>query len=227
MVSSALDEAVPWWPHRPTRDGEGDDSITEARIVATALELLATEGAESVSVRRIAAALDVSRATVYWWIGTRPRLLALVADAVHGEIPLPTGDDERPWSERLGELARAIHATYDAHPGSLAVIDEGVLAGPNTLAVLDRFLGILLDAGFDPQHAVWAWSAVMSTIRGAFGDPVREAADPWTGGFGLGQVSAGAYPSVVAAAAALDRASYKNFEFALSTVITGLERLAR
>jgi AcrR family transcriptional regulator len=221
MVSSE----VPWWPHRPRRDGEHGDPVTEDRIVDTAVALLTAEGAESVSVRRIAAALDVSRATVYWWIGSRARLLALVADAVHGEIPLPAAGDPRPWSDRLLALSRDIHAVYEAHPGALAVIDEGVLAGPNTLAVLDRFLAILFDAGFDPQHAVWAWNTVMSVIVRGFEDPAIEA-DPWTAGFGLGQLSADAYPAVVAASTALQPGRYLNFEYALTTVVTGLSESA-
>jgi hypothetical protein len=65
----------------------------------------------------------------------------------------------------------------------------------------------------------------MSVIVRGFEDPVI-ASDPWTAGFGLGQLSADDYPAVVAAAAALQPGSYLNFEYSLSAVVAGLEQRA-
>src|SRR4051812_43648342 len=95
-----VDEAVPWWPHRVARQRAPQDPVTEERIVETALRLLAEEGVDGVSVRRISTVLGVSRATVYWWIGTRDRLIALVSDEVYAQVELPATDDARPWPAR-------------------------------------------------------------------------------------------------------------------------------
>src|SRR5206468_325932 len=95
------------------------------------------------------------------------RLLSLVVDAVHGQITLPPSRSSQPWTARLRNLAQAIYKVYAAYPGVASILDEGVLAGPQTLSVLDCSMSILLEAGFDPATALrCSWPAVMADGRG-------------------------------------------------------------
>ena len=49
-----------------------------------------TEGFDAVSMRRIAAELDVGTMTLYHYVRTKDELLSLVVDAVMGEVVVPT-----------------------------------------------------------------------------------------------------------------------------------------
>ncbi|MFC8723449.1 TetR/AcrR family transcriptional regulator, partial [Kitasatospora sp. NPDC057198] len=67
--------------------------LSRALIVGAALELADADGLEGVSIRRVAAALEVGPMRLYGYVETKAELLELMVDAVYGEIapPAPTG----------------------------------------------------------------------------------------------------------------------------------------
>jgi AcrR family transcriptional regulator len=219
-----VDDEVPWWPHRPARRGAPAEPVTEERIVETALELLGTDDSGDVSIRRIATALGVSRATVYWWVGSRPRLVALVAEAVHSRIALPRQDDPRPWIDQLRELATGTHYVYARYPGAHTLLSQGVLAGPRTLHLLDAYLTLLLGAGFSPEEAVRAWRTITYVIFGSLAETSTGQRDEttWTAGQGLSSLPADTYAGLTATAEILERPDAAAFPAALETVLQGL-----
>ena len=190
----------------------------------TALELLRTDDSGDISIRRIATALGVSRATVYWWVGSRPRLVALVAEAVHGRVVLPAADDPGTWVEKLRDLATSTHDVYARFPGAHTLLAEGALAGPRTLHLLDRYLTLLLDAGFPPEDAVRAWRAITYVVFGSLAETATGRRDEttWTAGQGLSSLPADTYPGLTSTAAILERPDPEAIPEALETVLQGL-----
>ncbi len=215
-------EAGHWWPHRPARTGAPKDPVTEERIVATALELLAREGAEGVSVRSISTELGVSRATVYWWIGSRDRLVALVAEELHAKVKLPATDDSRPWTDKLRALATSSRKVYARYPGAVALIQEsGIVTGPATLRMVDRYLALFLEAGFRPRDAIQAFGTMSNAVLvGLEPQPAQEVT--WPAGEGLQELSPDAFPGITATAHLFDEWNPPDFAFTLDVVIDGL-----
>jgi TetR/AcrR family transcriptional regulator, tetracycline repressor protein len=66
---------------------EKQRGLTRERLVETALELIAEEGLEALSMRALADRLDVKAASLYWHVRDRRELLELVAESMLESIP--------------------------------------------------------------------------------------------------------------------------------------------
>src|SRR4051794_6318772 len=85
--------------------------LSRERIVEAAIRLADADGLEAVSLRKVAAVLDVGPMRLYGYIATKDELLDLMLDAVHAEIR-PTGDG---WREVLRSLAEATRRAVHRH----------------------------------------------------------------------------------------------------------------
>ncbi len=107
---------------------------TKAKIRAVARELLAREGLEAVSVRRIASEADVDHALVHQYFGTREQLIAEIVRAeVEAANRLIASDADA--SDPFERLRRTLRYTLtDARP-TFVLITRAELAGlaPATL----------------------------------------------------------------------------------------------
>src|SRR2546430_1768414 len=69
---------------RQTRRGPGRPCLPLDRIVATALRIVDEQGADALSMRSLAQALDSGTATLYRHFANRAELIAQVVDRVFG-----------------------------------------------------------------------------------------------------------------------------------------------
>ncbi|EGG46128.1 TetR family transcriptional regulator [Streptomyces griseoaurantiacus M045] len=91
-------------PRGGGRGGGGQPSgLDRDRITAATVRLLDAEGLTKFSMRRLAAELNVTAMSVYWYVDTKDDLLELALDAAFGEIRPP--DPEA-------------HPDPEPHPGS-------------------------------------------------------------------------------------------------------------
>src|SRR6185437_1083339 len=77
--------------------------LSRERLVRAAIQLADADGLDAVSLRKVAAALDVGPMRLYGYIATKEELLDLMVDAVYAEIR-PAGDG---WRQVLRSLAEA------------------------------------------------------------------------------------------------------------------------
>jgi AcrR family transcriptional regulator len=113
--------------------------FTREQIANTALEIADSEGFEALSMRRVADALGAGTMTLYYYLRTKEDLLALVEDALIGEIcdacaPLP-----KAWRPALRKLAAATRATWVRHAWALYT-HSGARLGPNGLRHIEQSL---------------------------------------------------------------------------------------
>src|SRR6187431_2684135 len=90
---------------RSRRDRPAKPALSREAIIEAALTIIGEEGLDALSMRRVAQALDTGPASLYVYVANRDELLALLLDRVAAEVRLPAPDDERPWRERLVDLA--------------------------------------------------------------------------------------------------------------------------
>lgn len=114
---------------------------SRAQITAVAVALADAEGADAVTMRRVAAELGTGAASLYRYLQTREDLLDLMSDSTGAEYMLtaPTGN----WLADLiavGEQARSIMARHPWLPG---VIAARPTLGPNGVALLQHVLVVL------------------------------------------------------------------------------------
>src|SRR5689334_1586028 len=89
------------------RGGGRPSGLDRDRITEATVRLLDAEGLEKFSMRRLAAALDVTAMSVYWYVDTKDDLLELALDRAFGELALPGPDTGEDWRDELRALARA------------------------------------------------------------------------------------------------------------------------
>src|SRR5947208_16753906 len=104
--------------------------LSRERIVHTAIRLADADGLDAVSLRKVAAALDVGPMRLYGYIATKEELLDLMLDAVYGEIR-PAGDG---WREVLRSVAERTRRAVHRHEWLADLIGGRPQLGPNPSA---------------------------------------------------------------------------------------------
>lgn len=135
---------------------EQPPGLTRARIVEAALQLADEDGLDAVSIRRVAARLEARPMSLYTHIASKDDLIALMFDAVSGEllVPEPLPDD---WREALRAIARRSHEAYLAHSWMLHAFGRGPRVGPNQLRRAEQSAQALAALELDPDDA---WTAL-------------------------------------------------------------------
>lgn len=158
--------ALPPWrrPGRTTSSRGRRVALDRERIVQAALAIVDAEGVEAVSFRRLAGDLGVTPMSLYWHVADKAELLELVGHAVLAEIELP--EREGPWTEQLREVHRRMFAVLLRHRNAADAVAGRARFGPAGLAVFERILEILLDAGFAPDASFDAYMALYQYFLG-------------------------------------------------------------
>jgi len=100
--------------------------------VRAAVALADAEGAEAVSMRRVAAALGAGAMSLYWHVPDKEALVDLMFDHVFGELdlpPQPSGD----WKADLRRVAIETRRVFLRHPWLIPLTPGRLPLGPNFL----------------------------------------------------------------------------------------------
>lgn len=171
-LGSVIDAA-----RRPRRRPRGGDaSLTRERIVEAAIRLADEEGAQAISMRRIAAALGAGTMTLYWHVPDREALVVYMTDAALGDVELPSqpsGD----WRADLHLVAHSLRRTFQDHRW-LAPLSGArpYLLGPNGARIADFCVALWdpldLDVATIQGH-------VTSVVSYVVGTALRDESDDW------------------------------------------------
>jgi AcrR family transcriptional regulator len=134
--------------------------ITPAQVIDTALGLIAAEGYEALTMRRLAGALDTGPASLYAHVVDKADLDELLIGRLCAELVLPEPDPAA-WREQIRGVCTQIRDQYLKYPG----ISRAALAMAPTeleaMRVNEGMLAILLAGGVAPQDAAWAIDALL------------------------------------------------------------------
>ncbi len=142
-------------------------------------------GTGPMTIRRIAAELDISPMAIYHYVADKEEILDAMVDRVYLEIGLPVIG--APWRVEMQRRAHAARRALRSHPWAVALLDSRTSPGLETIRHNDAVAGCLRTAGMSLRltaHAV----AVLDTV--VFGFAVQEAALPF-GPDDVGAVVAG------------------------------------
>ncbi|MFC4056999.1 TetR/AcrR family transcriptional regulator [Planomonospora corallina] len=129
------------------------EPLSRPRIVAAAIDLIEREGADAVSMRRIAADLGVGVMSLYNHVPSKAALLDAVAETVLSEIEF-TDDPGADWADRVRMQARAFRQIAHHYPRCTMVVVSRQLKSTAGLLPVERALATLRSAGFDGAEAV-------------------------------------------------------------------------
>ncbi|WP_344857363.1 TetR/AcrR family transcriptional regulator [Amycolatopsis ultiminotia] len=140
--------------------------ITVGRIADAALQVVATEGYDALTIRRVAAVLGTGPSSLYAHIVNKDDLDDLLVGRLYSEVVLPEPDPAR-WREQILDVYEQIRDQYLKYPGVSRAVLATVPTNLDTLRVGEGMLAILLAGGIEPQTAAWALDA-LSLYVGAY-----------------------------------------------------------
>jgi AcrR family transcriptional regulator len=135
------------------------EPITADRITDAALQVVAADGYEALTIRRIAAVLGTGPSSLYAHIVNKEDIDDLLVGRLCSEVVLPAPDPAT-WQKQVLGVYAQIRDQYLKYPGisraALAMVPTHLAA----LRVREGLLAILLAGRIEPQTAAWALDAL-------------------------------------------------------------------
>src|SRR6202161_3692388 len=160
------------------RAGDGSGKITREAVLAAALEIIDRDGADALSMRRLARVLDRDPMIIYRHAPGKAALLDGVAETVLARLDVDSADPD--WAGQLRKVARRYRALALAHPHVVPLIVTRPLATPlglrpaGTLRPLEDILALLTRAGFSGPDALHIYRALFGFVHGHVLDELQE-----------------------------------------------------
>lgn len=133
--------------------------ITVDRITDAALRVVATEGYDALTIRRVAAVLGTGPSSLYAHIVNKDDLDDLLVGRLCAEIVLPE-PDPLTWRTQLLDAYTQIRDQYLKYPGVSRAALGMVPTNLDALRVREGLFAILLAGGIEPRTAAWALDAL-------------------------------------------------------------------
>jgi len=208
--------------------------LTRERVLRTAIALADQGGIESLSMRKLAQALDVVPMALYRHVANKDELLDALVDVVVGEIDAPlVGAD---WKTSLRARILSARRALLRHPWASRLMESRKTPTPVVLGYMDSMIGMFRTGGFSldlTHHALHAMGSRMFGFTQELFNDTSET-DPETNEEMFGAM-ADTYPYIfeIYTTISHDDASTVGpgcddqfeFEFALDLMLDGLERL--
>lgn len=134
-------------------------------IVDAALEAIDRDGMESLSMRSLAASLGVYPQTVYWHVGNKAQLIALLFQEVLEQVDLPD-PESTPWTEWVVAMAAEVRRAMSSQPRLSAHFVSQIQVASPSLRITEATLRALTVGGFRGRELVTVYNALMGAIFG-------------------------------------------------------------
>lgn len=210
----------------PRRPPGPKPRLSRDEIVDVALRVLADEGSDALSLRRLGQEFGVTAMSMYGYFASRSDL----EDAVVGRVmpaPPEVWDTGIPWHEELRRYVVEIHDAFAAQAGAARFLLARSTTSEAMDGVREHLLRLLLSAGISRDDAVSALGALSRYLMGCV---VVEAERNGTAGVAEGQrlreLPADRFPALREVAHAYSgRSSVESTHFGLDLIIQGLKGL--
>ncbi|MEU8891166.1 TetR/AcrR family transcriptional regulator [Streptomyces sp. NPDC048442] len=141
-------------------------ALDREKITAVTVGLLDAEGLTKFSMRRLAAELNVTAMSVYWYVATKDDLLELALDQVTGELALPDPGDDSDWRGQLRQLAQSYREMLVGHPWAAPLMSRFLNIGPNMIRFSTASLGLIAKSGVPLERQGGSLAAVFQFVYG-------------------------------------------------------------
>lgn len=148
-------------------------TLSTDQVVRVGIVVADAEGPQAVTMRRIASELGAGVMSLYWHVDDKNELLALMLDAIQGEVEMPDPPTED-WRTDLRSIAHNTRNVLRRHPWVSSVSDVSPPTGPNFLRHTDLTLAALDDLGLSVATMMNIATAVDTYVTGFVVREVRE-----------------------------------------------------
>lgn len=224
-VGTALqqDDAVP----RRRASAADIPAPTRQRILQAALELLDRDGVDALTMRNLAREVGTSPMSLYGHVADRQDVLDGVYELMLQEIPLLV-PGEMAWQDAVRTAYRSYRQTLLNHPHATAAVVRrpGSSRSGAFVAQMDASLGILREAGLEPEAALHAQRTLVGLTIGLVLAEINLLERQQTPGPRASVlVPAGDFPYFIEALPLMLRADFgTSFEAGVDLVIEAIEQ---
>jgi AcrR family transcriptional regulator len=138
--------------------------ITVEAIISTAFGIVAKEGYQALTMRRVATALETGPSSLYAHVVNKEDLDELLIGRLCAEINLPEPDPAR-WRQQITSVCTQLRDQYRRYPGISRAAFAVAPSNLDTLRVGEGMLAILLAGSIDPQTAAWATDSLLLYVN--------------------------------------------------------------
>lgn len=216
----------------PEASARPRSTLSPQRVIAAAVALADVIGVDALTIRKLAAELDVKPMTIYHHVPNKEAIIDGMVDHVFSEIDLPPSDSD--WKKAIQQRAASARMVLARHPWAAPLMESRSTPGPATLRHHDAVLGCLRDGGFSIEMTAHAYALIDAFIYGfalqeaslpATGDDMTELAQSMTVAMPVGE-----YPHLVEFTAAhVLQPGYdfaREFDYGLDLILDGLQAAA-
>ena len=137
-------------------------ALSDVRVVAAARQIIAEDGVDGLTMRRLSDALAVTLGATYRHVPSKRDVLLLVARDLYAEAQVPSKGE---WDERIKRLMIDVALIVSAHPGMATFMTGN--ADDTMPADLHRAVVTLLqEAGFSKQGIDTVVAALFFYVHG-------------------------------------------------------------
>jgi TetR/AcrR family tetracycline transcriptional repressor len=152
---------------RSGRPRAGEERLSREAILIAALRIVDDEGIDALTMRRLAATLQVNPMSLYHHLPNKAAVLAGLAELVFAGLELPDPGDAVPWDEQLKEAARAYRNGLRQHPNlALQVLSDTSAVSDVVVVTMEPFYRALDRAGLSPRQIFEAANTLIDFIHG-------------------------------------------------------------
>src|SRR5262249_48961416 len=126
---------------------------TREGIARAAIRIADTEGFDALSMRRVAAELKAGTMTLYHYVRTKDELLALVHNAIMGELLIPPDEVPTGWRAGMREIAHRTRDVFVRHPW-VGQLPQSADDGPNDTLHFEQSLAVMAETGLPVQECL-------------------------------------------------------------------------
>jgi TetR/AcrR family tetracycline transcriptional repressor len=198
--------------------------LRRADVLRGARAVLAAEGLDGLTMRKLGALLNVQAGGLYWHFANKQALLEALGEEVVAGVGagLPDG----PWDEQLVTLAGRARAALLSVRDGARLVSETFVTEPHTMLLGRVGIDLLVRAGLPVEQAAWTMFAVFHYVVGqAIEEQARAQQPPGSWEAKLEPVDGELGPSVAQALrSALTADQDERFAYGLELFVDGIRR---
>lgn len=148
--------------NRPGRPAAGE-SLTPQEVAESAFDLIAAEGEEALTMRRLGEVLGVKAMALYNHFPDKEAILDAVANLALSRVPVPPAKGS--WKSRIKALCHAIRSMALRYPNVFRVAMNRRVPPASALPQIEWTLSNFAEAGLAPAAQVVAYHTMRLYVR--------------------------------------------------------------
>lgn len=152
-------------------------ALSPTRVIEAAVALADSIGVDALTIRKLAAELDVKPMTIYHHVPNKEAIIDGMVDLVFSEIDLPPTTTD--WKSAIRQRSTSARNVLARHPWAAPLMESRPSPGPATLQHHDAVLGCFRTGRFSVEMTAHAYALVDAYV---YGFALQEASLPASGG---------------------------------------------